>query len=101
MGWREVSELAAMQYGVVDLSDALRNVSEEQVRYAVREGRLEPIFPKTGVYRFSGTPEHWEQRLYAACRATGGWASHKSTARLWGVSYVPAIRLELTVPADQ
>jgi hypothetical protein len=101
MGWREVSGQAAEQYGVIDAEDALRNVSEQQVRYAVRDGRLEPMFAKTGTYRFSGTPEHWEQRLYAACRATGGVASHRSAARLWGISYVPAVRLELTVPAHQ
>ena len=101
MGWHEVSEQAATHYGVVDHDDALRNVSDRQVRYAVEERKLEPMFAKTGIYRFSGTPEHWEQRLYAACRATGGVASHKSAARLWGISYVPAVRLEVTVPANQ
>ncbi|HEV3354650.1 MAG TPA: hypothetical protein VG076_17105 [Acidimicrobiales bacterium] len=101
MGWREVCEEAAEQYGVVHLEDALRNVTEEQVRYAIHEGRLQPIFAWTGTYRFGGTPDHWEQRLYAACRATDGVASHKSAARLWGISYVPAVRLELTVPADR
>src|SRR5205823_6445904 len=33
--------------------------------------------------------------------ATGGVASHRSAARLWGIAYVPAERLELTVDADQ
>jgi hypothetical protein len=101
MGWRELSQAAATQYGVVDIDHALQHVSERQLQYAVEEGRLEPIFAKTGTYRFSGAPEYWEQRLFAACLATGGVASHRSAGRLSSVSYVPALRLELTVPADR
>src|SRR3954471_19767373 len=98
MGWREVAADAAEHYGVVDLDYALTQVSEEQVRYAVRTGRLEPMFARTATYRFSGTSEYWEQRLYAGCVASGGYASHKSAARAWGISYVPAQRVELLVP---
>jgi hypothetical protein len=101
MGWREVSAQAAEQYGVVTLDDALLNVSHEQVRYAVREGRLEPVFTNSATYRFAGVPESWEQRQYAACRATGGPTSHNAAGRVWGVAHVPAVRLTLTVPADQ
>jgi predicted transcriptional regulator of viral defense system len=101
MGWRELAADAAEHYGVVDLSHALTHVSEEQVRYAVRECRLEPIFPKTGTYRFNGTPEFWEQLLFAASLASGGYSSHKSAARVWGISYVPAQRIELLVPEHQ
>lgn len=101
MGWREVSAEAAMQYGVVDIDHALQHVGEQEVRYAVRSGRLAPMFTNSGTYRFSGTPESWEQRIYAACLATGGVASHKSAARLWGISHVPALKLELIVAADQ
>jgi hypothetical protein len=101
MGWQELGELAEHQYGVVDIDDALVHVSERQVRYALEVGRLRPVFAKTAVYRFVGAPECWEQRLFAACRATGGAASHRSGARLWGVSHVPALGLELTVPSLQ
>src|SRR5579864_4856795 len=101
MGWPELSAEAATHYGVVDLDDALRHVTRRQLKYAVEERRLTPIFANTGVYRFSGAPEYWEQRLYGACRATGGAASHKSGARLWSVSHVPAVRLELIVPENQ
>src|SRR3954452_2219505 len=101
MGWREVAADAAEHHGVVDLDYALTQVSEERVRYAVRTGRLEPMFARTGMYRFSGTPEFWEQLLYGACLASMGYASHKSAARVWGVSYVPAQRIELLVPEHQ
>ncbi len=101
MGWRELSAEAATQYGVVDVDHALRHVSQRQVEYAVETGRLKPMFTNSGTYRFSGTPEFWEQLLFAACRTTGGRASHKSAARVWGVSYVPARRVELLVPEDQ
>ena len=101
MGWREVAADAATHYGVVDLNYALTQVSEQQVRYAVRTGRFEPMFAKTGTYRFGGTPEFWEQLLYGACVASGGYCSHKSAARVWGISYVPAQRIELLVPENQ
>ncbi len=101
MGWRELSTQAAEQYGVIDLDDALRHVTDRQVEYAIEQGRLEPLFPRSGTYRFSGAPECWEQWLFAACRAGRSWASHKSAARVWGVSHVPAQRLEVLVADDR
>jgi len=101
MGWRELGEEAATQYGVVDIDHALRHVTHRQVKHAVQTGRLQPMFTNSGTYRFSGTPEFWEQLLFAACRTTHGWASHKSAARMWGIAYVPAQRVELLVPEHQ
>jgi hypothetical protein len=101
MGWRELGAEAATQYGVIDLDHALRHVTRRQVEHAIETGRLESMFTNSGTYRFGGTPEFWEQKLFAACLATHGWASHKSAARGWGVSYVPAERIELLVPEGQ
>jgi hypothetical protein len=99
MGWSELSKAAEQRYGIVDLDEALRHVSDHEVRHAVQDRRLNPMFH--GTYRFAGVPETWEQRVYAACLATGGVASHRTAARLWGISYVPAQRVELTVPTGQ
>lgn len=101
MGWREITQLAEEQYGVVTIDDVRGHLNELQIQHALRTGRLCVAFAKTGVYRIGGAPEFWEQRLYAACRATNGSASHRSAARVWGNAYVPAVRLELTVPEFQ
>jgi len=101
MGWRELAADAAAQYGVFDLDHALRHVTRRQVEHAVETGRLEPMFTNSGTYRFSGTPEFWEQLVLGACLASGGYTSHKSAARVWGISYVPAQRVELLVPEHQ
>jgi hypothetical protein len=37
-----------------------------------------------GVYRVTGTPPSWRQRLMAACLAGPAVASHRSAAALWG-----------------
>jgi hypothetical protein len=101
MGWRELGTEAATQYGVFDLDDALGHVTQRQVEHAVETGRIESIFTNSGTYRFNGTPQFWEQLLFAASRTTRGWASHKSAARVWGIAYVPAERIELLVPENQ
>jgi very-short-patch-repair endonuclease len=48
------------------------------------------------VYRFSATPETWEQRLMAACLGGPAVASHRSAGRLWGFSTMPDELVEVT-----
>lgn len=49
-------------------------------------GELVEVY--TGAYRLAGVPESWEGELLCLCwtQAPDGWASHRSAARLWGVS---------------
>src|SRR5947207_15951740 len=96
MRWTDLTDRAERSYGTVSLDEALAVVGRSGVRYAVDHRRLVPIHP--GVYRVAGSPIVWEQELYAACVASGGVASHRAAARLWGISYVPAQRVEITVP---
>jgi hypothetical protein len=54
-----------------------------------------------GVYRLPGAPETWEQRAMAACMATGGLASHRTAAWLFGLDGVgryPPRQLEVILP---
>src|SRR5437867_1675013 len=99
MGWTNLGRFAERRFGVVTIDDALCHVTLSEIRHAVEARRLVPMFP--GVYRFGGVPETWEQVVYAACRASGGYASHRTAARIWGISYVPAQKVEITVPAAQ
>jgi hypothetical protein len=52
------------------------------------------------VYRLAGAPVTWHQRVLAACLATGGVASHRTAAALWGLEgFEPGrVPVEVTVP---
>ena len=62
----------------------------------LRTRRLEPM--RRGVYRLAGTPASWEQRLLAACLASGpeARASFRSAAALYGLDGFPEALLEIT-----
>src|SRR5438270_3312552 len=51
-----------------------------------------------GSYRVPGAPQSRRQDLMAACLASGGVASHRSAAELWGLAGIRADRPELLVP---
>lgn len=87
---------AAAQHGLLTRPQALERLTPKQLERWVATGRLELLWPR--VYRVGGAPESWEQRLHACCLAAGvGVAvSHRSAARLLGLSGVPAVRLEVT-----
>jgi very-short-patch-repair endonuclease len=83
---RELAELAALQHGVVDRTDArVRGLTDDAIHRRLQAGRLVQAHP--GVYLLPGAPDTWHQRLFAACRAAGREAvvSHRSAAALWGL----------------
>lgn len=55
--------------------------TRHEIAHLVGIARLIAMFE--GVYRLAGAPTTWRQRLMAACLATGGVASHRSSAWLW------------------
>ncbi len=56
-----------------------------------------------GLYRVSGAPVTWHQRLLGACLLSGpgAMASHRSAAVLWGLAGFRPGPLEITVPPDR
>ena len=74
--------LGARQHAVVT-HQQLRGAgfTRHEIAYLVQIARLITMFE--GVYRLAGAPTTWRQRLMAACLATGGVASHRSSAWLW------------------
>lgn len=99
-GERAVLALAAAQHGVVtsrQVADA--GMSRDEVRHRVVTGRWEPV--RHGVYRVGGAPTTWRQALAAACLATGGVASHRGAAALWGLVESSCGVLEVTVPRNR
>jgi len=95
----EMFALTSRQHGLVTTTQALRFLSEGELKHRLRTRRLEPV--RTGVLRIAGTPQTWEQHLMAAVLAggLGAAASFRSAARLWDLPapQVPDV-LEVTVP---
>jgi len=68
--------------------------TDGQIDHQVAIGRL--IVEFDGVYRISGAPITWNQRMVAACLYTRGDASHRAAMSVWGVDG-PIAPFELTV----
>lgn len=69
--------------------------SSSGISRLVAEGTLVGAQPR--LYRLAGAPSTWEGDLYAAVESSGGVASHRSAAYLWGL--LPAGQpIEVTVP---
>jgi predicted transcriptional regulator of viral defense system len=66
------------------------------VEWRLRTGAWVAVRP--GVYRIAGAPVTWHQRLMAACLASGGVASHRAGAALWGLEGFEPGPVEVVVP---
>ena len=77
-------------------SDALAGVPWGVIRNALETGRWDRLFK--GVYAVSGSPDTDEKLLLAACKATGGLASHRSGLWVWGLVGRRLEVIEVTVP---
>lgn len=96
-GEAEAAALAARQHGmmsVVQLTELGMSASTRRRRLAC--GELVPAQP--GVVRHGAHPDTWRGRLLAACLSTGGLASHRSAAVLWGLASIVGTMVEVTVP---
>lgn len=86
MDLRLVDQWATRHHGVITRTEALRRGwSSWAWTRALDRGVLERLHP--GVARLPGSPRTPEQRILAAVLAAGrsAMASHRSSARLWGV----------------
>jgi hypothetical protein len=87
------------QHGLVYRQQVLRlGFTPRQIRYRLASGEWHQVH--AGVYRLAAAPVTFEQRLLAACFATGAQsvASHASAAWLWGLLPKPPDRPAVTVP---
>jgi len=76
--------LAAAQHSLITTSQLLKaGLTTPQIDHRVRRGLLAVVHP--GVYRMPGVRQSYEGRAMAACLATGGVASHRCAARLFGL----------------
>jgi very-short-patch-repair endonuclease len=71
-------------------------LSDVNIHYKVRSGELVRLY--RGVYAMAGVELSYEQQVLAACLATGGAASHRCAARLYGLrGFDEEDRVEITV----
>lgn len=92
----ELAALAASQHGVVLVRQLLElAMAESTVRRRRASGELIDVQP--GVVRHRAHPDTWRGRLLAACLSTGGIASHRSAAIVWGLSSISGRIVEVTV----
>lgn len=79
-------QVAAGQHGLLTVEQArAAGLTDHQIRYRVRSDRWESVTP--GVFRMTGAPTTWHQRVMAACLAVpGSAASHLTAASLTGLN---------------
>jgi very-short-patch-repair endonuclease len=76
-------EVARSQHGLVTTQQATQILGRGRKARWVAEGRLVHAQPQ--VFRVSGAPETWHQAVTAAVLASGGIASHRTAAEIWGL----------------
>lgn len=94
----EVDVLDAMsrQHGVVSEFMARKlGMAERTVQR--RKGTGTYVVDQPGTLRHRGTPLTWHGRVMAAVLSTGGVASHRTAAALWGVDGFRPSTVEVTV----
>lgn len=92
----EALALAARQHGVL----AVRQLTELGMAATTRRRRIaegELLVVQPGVVRHVAHPDTWRGRLLAACLSTGGLASHRSAAVLWGLDSIVGTMVEASV----
>jgi very-short-patch-repair endonuclease len=95
----EVDALLACQHSVISTSQlSSLGVTGDHIRYLVDGGRLVPL--RYGIYRSVGAPETWAMQAMAAVLSAGAGAalSHRSAARVWGLTKSEQDPIELTAP---
>jgi hypothetical protein len=92
------SDIAARQLGLVTRRQLTElGTTRSAVGHLLATGRLESV--RRGVYRVAGAPEHWRQRVLAACLALGvtARASYRTAAALVAFDGFPCHGIEITV----
>lgn len=98
MDARALHGLAAGQRWLLTRDQALRHCTEGELRHALETGFFASKRPS--VYGTWGATDDWLTRLLAVCLSADAVASHRSGARVLGIT-VPSVRLEVVTPAPR
>lgn len=99
---RAAMELAGSQHGLITFDQAAATgLTRNQIQHRLNAGMLQPLHE--GVYRYAAVPPTWEQRLLAACLATGSLAavSHRAAAAMHELWWLTDDLVEITVSPDR
>lgn len=92
----DINAAFAAQYGTISRAQALAyGLTPSQIAYRLETGAWES--PYRAVYRARAAPPSWEGDLLSACYATGGIASHRCAAALWGLDIYDNPPIEVTI----
>jgi len=87
----------ARQYGLVTRSQAIDSgLTRHQIEGPIRRG--EWVIVEPSVYRHATVTSSWHSTLLAACLASGGLASHRCAASLWGIDGYQEPKIEIVLP---
>lgn len=90
-------EIMATQHGLITRAQATEaGLSAKQIRRLL--GRGEWCEVERNVFRSAAVPPTWESNLLAACLTSGGVASHRCAAALWGLDGWWSPPVEISVP---
>jgi very-short-patch-repair endonuclease len=99
---RSLEEWAEAQYSLFTLEQALAaGLNRTTVYRRARLGRY--VMKHPGVFAFAGLSDSWERSVLAACLAAGkdAVASHRTAARLWGLTDHSNDAVEIMVPPNR
>lgn len=90
----------AAQYGVISRQQALDcGLTKRRIQALLDRGEWERVAPS--VYRHAAHPPSWRGQVMAAVLWSGGVASHRTAAVLWGLIEPARPVVEVTVPVDR
>jgi len=94
---KQIAALATDQSSLITHAQLIAvGLSDDDISYKVRSGEIVRLY--RGVYAMAGIDLSYEQQVLAACLATGGAASHRCAARLYGLrGFEDEDRVEITV----
>lgn len=92
--------VAARQHSLIT-SDQVMSLGGSPTIIRRRLGSGRWIRVEHGIYRIAGSAFTWHTRILATCLASGGVASHRTAAALWGLSDSPRGGPEITIARNR
>lgn len=92
----DIAELLRTSYGIINRTQALAfGLTKRQIGHRVATREWASVHP--GVYRHCAVAQSWHGDVLAAVLHTGGIASHRTAAALWGLEIYDQPPVELAV----
>jgi very-short-patch-repair endonuclease len=95
--WKLLVEHAQHHHGTISTGTAVDlGIRTTSLSAWCRQRRLLHVAPE--VYVVAGSAPSWRQRVSVAVHSTGGWASHRTAARLWELEGFDGRHIDVLTP---